>query len=33
MMLIGAVLTGVVVLALGFLVGVQPQLVAATSAE
>ncbi|ROS50405.1 hypothetical protein [Frigoribacterium sp. PhB24] len=33
MMLIGAVLTGVVVLALGFLVGVQPQLVAATTAE
>jgi Tfp pilus assembly protein PilO len=33
MMLIGAVLTGVVVLALGFLVGVQPQLVATTTAE
>ncbi|KQO47943.1 MULTISPECIES: hypothetical protein [unclassified Frigoribacterium] len=33
MMLIAAALTGVVVLALGFLVGVQPQLVAASSAE
>ncbi|MBD8537893.1 hypothetical protein [Frigoribacterium sp. CFBP 8751] len=33
MMLIAAALTAVVVLALGFLVGVQPQLVAASSAE
>lgn len=33
MMLIAAALTGVVVLALGFLVGVQPQLVAASFAE
>lgn len=33
MMLIAAVLTGVVVLALGFLVGVQPQLVATATAE
>jgi Tfp pilus assembly protein PilO len=33
MMLIAAAMTGVVVLALGFLVGVQPQLVAASSAE
>jgi len=33
MMLIAAVMTGVVVLALGFLVGVQPQLSAASTAE